>query len=552
MAPVREDALPAILVPMPIDEEPDPDAALDNEEPRDAVGERWRRATVVAAVAAVALLAGDPVYRSLSPTVEGLPRAPGTHGPVVAPTPLRVADAIAPAAASGPTAGAEIHPVADRAPPTPAAEIGPGPVASAAAARPGETKSGVRRASDKPDPVTEPSVAPAASQASVVPTLAIAASAPVAPARVVQASAARLAVATEPEVVRSAARAAAPSAAATPVAASQPAPPPVVPAALPTPQSLAVAVSPAVVAAPVLPTASLPNETHPAVVSSPARAEDVSDVNAPTVVATLPNVALHPATPAAPAAPAVTPHSALAMASEPLAVPAVTMPEPGAPTPVAAMQPSTAPAPANSETALAVAEFPTTPVTAASLVAPSPPAVPASQPTMAAATVVAAPPVAAPVVTSIPAIAPLPAAAPPAVAAEPALDAKPKVLAALPPAASPPEPSRARRKPEHVAAAGGTKDTLVFASAAVTAHPLPPLTKPDEHDAAQDDPAARMLARLRASGASVDPAVDRLNTLSLLAAQHGKTFSPRSAAVRDVSMRDRVTSPKPELPPSLP
>jgi hypothetical protein len=103
-----------------------------------------------------------------------------------------------------------------------------------------------------------------------------------------------------------------------------------------------------------------------------------------------------------------------------------------------------------------------------------------------------------------------------------------------------------------VAAAGGAKDTLLFASAAVTAHPLPPLPRHDEHEAAQDEPAAHVLARLRADDTSVDPVVDRLNTLSLLAAQHGQTFSPRVAAVRDVLMRGRVTSPKPALPPVLP
>ena len=100
--------------------------------------------------------------------------------------------------------------------------------------------------------------------------------------------------------------------------------------------------------------------------------------------------------------------------------------------------------------------------------------------------------------------------------------------------------------------AAGAKDTLMFASASVIERPLPPLVRRDAHAMPQEDPADRVLARLRGGQTSDDPTVERLNTLSLQAALQGKAFSPRAMAASLASSRQTVTSPRQELPPSPP
>jgi hypothetical protein len=118
---------------------------------------------------------------------------------------------------------------------------------------------------------------------------------------------------------------------------------------------------------------------------------------------------------------------------------------------------------------------------------------------------------------------------------------------APPPALS--EPARARHRPDHTVVAAGPKDTLVFASATVVEHPLPALVRRDAHAVSQEDPAESVLARLRAAQVSDDPAVDRLNIISLQAARQGKTLSPRALSASLASSRQEVTAPGPAFPP---
>jgi len=110
--------------------------------------------------------------------------------------------------------------------------------------------------------------------------------------------------------------------------------------------------------------------------------------------------------------------------------------------------------------------------------------------------------------------------------------------------ATPPEPMWARRKPDHAAAEA--KDALLLASATVTA----PAERREARAEPQPNAATRESDRLAADAHRDEVAVDRLNTLSLMAALQGKSFSPRAVLASVLSRR--ATSPRRVLPPSLP
>ena len=76
---------------------------------------------------------------------------------------------------------------------------------------------------------------------------------------------------------------------------------------------------------------------------------------------------------------------------------------------------------------------------------------------------------------------------------------------------------------------------------------------PDRWDvggASRQTATTRVLDRLRVDAGSDAVVVDRLNALSLLAALHGKTYSPHTVMVSARSLA--ATPPTPALPPSLP
>ncbi len=92
----------------------------------------------------------------------------------------------------------------------------------------------------------------------------------------------------------------------------------------------------------------------------------------------------------------------------------------------------------------------------------------------------------------------------------------PSVVIAPPAVAAPSEPVRITRKLNH--ATPGPTDTLLFASASVNA----PVDRRDARTEPQTNTATRVPDRLSADAHSDELAVDRLNTLSLLAAPQGK------------------------------
>jgi hypothetical protein len=176
-----------------------------------------------------------------------------------------------------------------------------------------------------------------------------------------------------------------------------------------------------------------------------------------------------------------------------------------------------------------------------------------AKPVGATQTVVESPAIAAlspPVMAATQVVATQPIVATPAVVASPAVVVAPPIAAMEPVAIAPPAvtassgPVRARHRLDH--AASGSKETLLFASATMNA----PAERRDTRSEPQPNAAMRVLDRLRSDASSDAIAVDRLNTLSLLAALQGKTFSPRTVMASVLSRT--ATSPRPVLPPSLP
>jgi hypothetical protein len=181
----------------------------------------------------------------------------------------------------------------------------------------------------------------------------------------------------------------------------------------------------------------------------------------------------------------------------------------------------------------------------------------ASTAASAAASTAAAPsvPAALPIARVTPAVVPQPVVASPPVEPSSPRESTPKVqvpppmFAAQEPPLARPEPGRARHRSDHTVVAAAPKDTLVFASANVVEHPLPPVVRRDAQAAPQEEPAESVLARVESAEASDDPMVDRLNIISLQAAKQGKTLSPRALSAGLASLRRTVTTPGPDWSP---
>jgi hypothetical protein len=334
---------------------------------------------------------------------------------------------------------------------------------------------------------------------------------------------------------------AAPVAAAEPVAATAP-----VPAASPA----AVATETPVVAKPQILMAAAADPSPSPVIADPdmaARRVAASPAAAATPSATAPvppAAAPQPmiATPAN-AAPRAT-ESAGSGAAPPAAVPAAAKPPPAPAAPQATVAQTSVAATASSSPAMATAPV------AASMAA-------ASTAASAAASTAAAPsvPAALPIARVTPAVVPQPVVASPPVEPSSPRESTPKVqvpppmFAAQEPPLARPEPGRARHRSDHTVVAAAPKDTLVFASANVVEHPLPPVVRRDAQAAPQEEPAESVLARVESAEASDDPMVDRLNIISLQAAKQGKTLSPRALSAGLASLRRTVTTPGPDWSP---
>jgi hypothetical protein len=158
--------------------------------------------------------------------------------------------------------------------------------------------------------------------------------------------------------------------------------------------------------------------------------------------------------------------------------------------------------------------------------------------------------VAKPAVTTLPVAEATPVeAARPVVAAPPAVEAAPQALAATQVVATSatvapsPEPLPAQRRSNHAGFAAAIQNAQAAASANANPRTPPPAVRREAHAAPEEDAMAHVLARRRGGETSDDPAVDRLNTLSLRAAQQGKTFSPRVMTASTLSARQTVTPP---------
>jgi hypothetical protein len=112
---------------------------------------------------------------------------------------------------------------------------------------------------------------------------------------------------------------------------------------------------------------------------------------------------------------------------------------------------------------------------------------------------------------------------PSAIAATPVVDTRAVASAAV--ARSSDQMSTARRS-DRAVLVPGTKAAQVLPSANIKTAMLSPAIKREDLAAPPQDPMAQVLQRLRVRGDAGEIAVDRLNTLSLRAAQQGQTFSP--------------------------
>ena len=81
--------------------------------------------------------------------------------------------------------------------------------------------------------------------------------------------------------------------------------------------------------------------------------------------------------------------------------------------------------------------------------------------------------------------------------------------------------------------------------------PAPPPMQEDAQPTPERGAVTRVLERLRAGEVSGDALVERLNNLSLQAALHGRTFSPRML-LATFARRPEVTRRERKPPPSLP
>jgi hypothetical protein len=518
---VQEDDVPAILLVSLVDDLPDPgepaDDAQDDDdasqfEPSDEGG-GWKRAAVVTAVAAIALLVGDPAFRHLSPSVEVRPQAPIAQSPML-PTPkLATADVVIPKIAAEPSRqSAPVYSAADRVPPRPDVATGTAPeVAAGRAPAPPAVASG--SASKLPADKPGPALIAAAHDRETVATRD-------APDLRRRPASEAPAPATMIHVVDVATTARADSAAAT-----------VVPAVA---QPPVAAAPPVVTMARTM--AATPGVATPAGVPSPAVVATASAVNTPAVPPPAP--ATSAATQAAVVPPTVDESRPTAtMATQAVATQAVVTPPTAGASPPPTMTPLVATQAVDAPPTVEASRPPTLtakPVGATQTVVESPAIAALSPPVMAATQVVATQPiVATPAVVASPAVV----VAPPIAAMEPVAIAPPAVTASS-------GPVRARHRLDH--AASGSKETLLFASATMNA----PAERRDTRSEPQPNAAMRVLDRLRSDASSDAIAVDRLNTLSLLAALQGKTFSPRTVMASVLSRT--ATSPRPVLPPSLP
>jgi hypothetical protein len=565
----------------------------------------WGRAAIFAAVAAVAVLVAHPASRDLS-----TPAGPRPHSPVPQAlqqaTPAALAVVAAPDAAPGPSQGTSSRVAPDPVQPTPGAVLAPIPFAistprpvavgairpvavgatrpgvsaprpatvttpvplpgavtalpetqalantgrilpiadvsgSAAANAAGAAKPGLLPVSAKPVPNATTAVTESTSKRTVsrpAPATEVRSSQTVAaadtPARIPQAVSAKgvpdsmttVAGSTSKRTVSGPAPATEPHSSQTVAAAGKPAPIQLPasdgPAPNATTSDAATAPADQAPAAAILAVAETPNTVAslmaaaPALIVAAAHARNTSSAGAsqPVIEAT-PAVATQSAAtvPAAPAAtPALATPSGVTVQAAPVATPAVVTQA------AATVQPATA----------------VTPVVAKSPVVAMAPAVPAPSVAASPAAAVLARPIAM--------------ATPVVVINRP--EVPPPVVAAQAPVAAPAETVRFTRAADHVRSpAEFKKEKLVFASATVIARPLPPLVRRDSREVPWEDTVAAVLARLRAGKITDDAAVDRLNALSLLAARHGKTFSPRAATVSLVSTRRTATLPIPEPPP---